>query len=83
MPIINATFIEAFTIDGGRVSETKGRDLNPILEPKIFPFLSEPPTSAACRQLIMSIMCRIYVIPLLVTLVAVDYISPPSMMVIE
>lgn len=38
MPIINATFIEAFTIDGGRVSETKGRDLNPILEPKIFPF---------------------------------------------
>lgn len=44
MPVINATFIEAFTIDGGRVSETKGRDLNPILEPKIFPFLSEPPT---------------------------------------
>ena len=31
----------------------------------------------------MSIMCRIYVIPLLVTLVAVDYISPPPMMVIE
>lgn len=36
MPVINATFIEAFTIDGGRVSETKGRDLNPILEPKYF-----------------------------------------------
>lgn len=82
MPVINATFIEAFTIDGGRVSETKGRDLNPILEPKIFPFRTSHP-SAACRQLIMSIMCRIYVIPLLVTLVAVDYISPPPMMVIE